>query len=107
MIRHGKWLLPGLLALLAGILTLSLLLSFPREKSEPDYAAEDTAASRYILREVDGCIAVFAAEDEREPEEITAIEVASLPVFDRERLRSGIGVSDASELIRLLEDLGS
>lgn len=107
MIRHRRWLLPAALALFALCLSSVLLLSLPQTEAAEEPSAEIPAENRYILREVDGCVAVFAAADAEEPEQITAIEVASLPTLDRSRLAQGIGVSSDSELVRLLEDLGS
>ena len=73
----------------------------------PAAPAPESELSRYILRESDGCVAVYRAEDALTPEQVTDIEVALLPASDRARLSVGIGVESRAELLCLLEDLGS
>ena len=81
-----------------------------REAETPDYYISSAAQARgaeYILRDCGGYIGVYSADGGTEPENVTDIEVAGLRRSDRELLRSGIPVSDRSELLALLEDFGS
>ncbi len=88
--------------LLTGTLVLSLL---------PDGAARSAAAvepeSAYVLREYDGCVAIFCGGKTAVPATVTDIEVRLLPEWDRQALAAGIAVDDPRELSMLLEDLGS
>lgn len=61
----------------------------------------------YLLRAVDGYVAVFHPADGEEPAEITDIRVADLPAGDRQALLSGVSVTDRTALMRLLEDYGA
>ena len=74
--------------------------------------AADTASvdmpedNGYLLRDWQGYIAVFEGRGDT-PTSLTDIETATLNDFDREKLRSGIPARDRTELLSLLEDLGS
>ena len=65
------------------------------------------ADAAYFLRDDSGYVAVYGGRREREPLKVTAIETDSLRAADRMLLSQGIPVSDAGELLQLLEDLGS
>ena len=65
------------------------------------------ADAAYFLRDDSGYVAVYGGRREREPLKVTAIETDSLRAADRMLLSRGIPVSDAGELLQLLEDLGS
>ena len=107
MKRKTKVCLLGGLVLLSAALTTALWRTLPHERELPAAPAPECELSRYILRESDGCVAVYRAEDALTPEQVTDIEVALLPASDRARLSVGIGVESRAELLCLLEDLGS
>lgn len=65
------------------------------------------AGARYYLRDCDGFVAVFADSRGRSPMSVTSIEVSGLRSTDRAMIERGIPVSDRTELLELLEDLGS
>lgn len=77
----------------------------PRELYEQLVSESETAA--YTLRQRGGCIAVYAGEQRRVPELVTAIEVDTLRAVDRAMLEAGLPASDRREMLTLLEDLGS
>lgn len=61
----------------------------------------------YILREYEGRVAVFSAENDHEPEMILDTLVKYLPDYDRTQIQEGIRVSDYRELVALIEDFAS
>ena len=63
--------------------------------------------AEFFLRSSGGYVAVYTGQKEKEPVTVTAIEVSNLRGADRAMLEKGIPVSDKSELLELLEDLGS
>ncbi len=63
--------------------------------------------AEYVLREFEGCVAVFASVGDTSPVSLTDIEVATLRDADRQILKTGLAVSDREELLTLLEDLGT
>lgn len=65
------------------------------------------AEAQYVLREYDGCVAVFASVGDTSPMTLTDIEVGTLRDADRQILSTGLAVADREELLTLLEDLGS
>ena len=60
-----------------------------------------------LLREYDGCVAVFASVGDTSPITLTDIEVGTLRDADRQILSTGLAVADREELLTLLEDLGT
>ena len=66
----------------------------------------DGAEAEYILRDYDGYVGVFDAEQDRAPLQITAIETGALRQTDRDMLQGGISVGSREQLLLLLEDLG-
>lgn len=66
----------------------------------------DAEDAEFILREYDGCVAVFSA-DGGGPLTTTEIEVRSLREADRQLLGAGLPAADRDEVLTLLEDLGS
>lgn len=62
--------------------------------------------AQYLLREENGRVAVFRSGENR-PEYFTGIETALLRRADRAMLEKGIPAEDRTELLTLLEDLGS
>ena len=63
--------------------------------------------ARYVLGESGGNIAVYSSADPDEPVTVTNIELSQLREADRAEIRAGLIVGTESELLQLLEDLGS
>ena len=77
-------------------------------QAEFDYVPScSLAEAEYVLREYEGCVAVFASVGDVSPLSLTDIEVDTLRSADRQLLRTGLPVSDREELLTLLEDLGT
>jgi hypothetical protein len=70
-------------------------------------AGFDGAGSGYVLRDLDGYIAVYFEGFDKAPAAVTDIELRQLPPADREALAEGMHVNSREELLLLLEDLGS
>ena len=76
--------------------------------AEFDYVPScSLAEAEYVLREYEGCVAVFASVGDSSPVSLTDIEVSTLRDADRQILKTGLAVSDREELLTLLEDLGT
>ncbi|MCI9272361.1 MAG: hypothetical protein HFE39_00175 [Clostridiales bacterium] len=71
--------------------------------TEVSAAANTPSGELYTIKEYQGNIAVYMEGVDR-PFRITDVDVRTLPQLDQERLESGIQVSGADELNRLLED---
>lgn len=69
------------------------------------FAGREDAA--WYLRDSGGYVAVFEGRKAREPVAVTQIETSFLRAADRQLLQEGIPVTDTTELLGLLEDLGS
>ena len=67
---------------------------------------QDISDAEFILREYNGCVAVFAAGGKK-PLTMTEIAVRSLREADRALLNAGLPCTDRDEVLTLLEDLGS
>lgn len=61
----------------------------------------------FVLGELDGNIAVFASGNMQTPITITNIELDQLREADRSLISAGLVAGSESELMQLLEDLGS
>ena len=61
----------------------------------------------YILKEINGQIGVFGADNADSPLFITETRTKSLRLGDRALIRQGISVFGYENLLRLLEDFGS
>lgn len=81
------------------------LTGLPEEIYESYAARADSA--RYFLRDRAGRVAVFEGRRSRDPAELTRIETGNLRLADRAMLEAGLPVVDRTELLMLLEDLGS
>lgn len=97
--------------------------SSPAEENPPasqqPAAAEEFAAAineesvegerpeKYILGVYDGYIAIYVPNKIEKPQTITAIDVRTLPKYDREALGRGVPVYSETELYSYLEDFGS
>lgn len=63
--------------------------------------------AEYFLKSSGGYVTVFSDDSFKKPLEITPIETGVLRKADRAMLEEGIPVRDRTQLLRLLEDLGS
>ena len=70
------------------------------------YSVRDDKAA-YCLKSCDGYVAVYDPAHPRTPLNITVIETACLRSIDRAMLDRGIPVETDTQLLELLEDLGS
>ena len=109
MKSYGKHRITGMIAsvMLLGAVSAGALAAarIPEETEGTEGAG---AAGSYILRELEGYIAVYEeGEKRREPLLVTDIELRNLPEADREELRRGMAAESHAELMQLLEDLGS
>ena len=83
-------------------------LSELRRETEPASASTSALPTNangesFLLREVNGRVAIFTAEGELIS--VTEIAVALLPLKDRQALAEGIHLASANELAALLQDL--
>ena len=62
---------------------------------------------KFVLGEMDGNIAVFTSGDLENPITVTNIELDQLREADRSLISAGLVAGSESELMQLLEDLGS
>lgn len=79
--------------------------ALPEEVAARFVGREESA--EYFLRDQNGRVAVFKGSRTREPLRLTGIETRGLRGTDRLLLQRGIPAADGSELLLLLEDLGS
>ena len=70
------------------------------------YAANEKQAE-YFLKNREGYVAVYTGKRESELSDMTEIEVNGLRTADKAMLEKGIPVVSRTELLTLLEDLGS
>lgn len=88
----------------AAVIFSSMALSSNGNSAQPAEAASDAA---YILREWNGYIGIFYANDLKKPFSVTDIQIATLRENDRQMLSVGIEADTQEQLMRLLEDYGS
>lgn len=69
--------------------------------------AVEVIETRYVLGEWEGKIAIFREGNMKTPLRITAIELSTLREADRVLIRKGLIAASETELLQLLEDLGS
>ena len=82
----------------------------PKQTAAADFAYVPScslAEAEYVLREYDGCVAVFASAVDKDPITLTDIEIETLRDADRQILNAGLAVADREELLTMLEDLGT
>ena len=70
------------------------------------YAANEKQAE-YFLKNREGYVAVYTGKRASELSDVTQIEVDGLRTADKAMLEKGIPVVSRTELLTLLEDLGS
>lgn len=97
--------LSSAIAVSGALIMMSVLISAQKNEtvSISDNACIDMA---FIIREYDGCLAVFRGEAEK-PYYILDTKIEYLNEYDRELVRRGIAVYSETELRRLIEDLTS
>ena len=83
----------------------------PAQTSLPEeiyasFAANEKQAE-YFLKAHDGYVAVYTGKRESELSDMTEIEVNGMRTADKAMLEKGIPVVSRTELLTLLEDLGS
>lgn len=79
----------------------------PEEQTVAAMKYNEPKSEGYVLKEYDGFIAVYSADNAKEPITVTDIEVCTLNNNDRAMLQNGITAENKAELLSLLEDLGS
>jgi len=96
-----------LLAALALTMVAFTFASFTEPQSTLADAIDTSGEDQYILGEWDGKIAIFRDGNMRNPVKITGIELKNLREADRALIREGLIAASETELLELLEDLGS
>lgn len=70
-----------------------------------DASEEDTKDTpQYIIREYQGRVAVFFADNDQEPELVLDTLVQYLPDYDRSQMHEGIPVETYEQLVSRIED---
>lgn len=64
-------------------------------------------SKRFVVRELDGYVAVFFENNDKVPVTVTDISVNTLRDFDKKILQQGVIVPSKERLLMMLEDLGS
>ncbi len=110
---NNKLAAAGILTLLATAITALALSTEPPEIQPPTDDNEIASVSTvslddqiYILRNLDGFVCVYTADDMETPKIRTEIDVSRLRVYDAELLDDGIAVTGNDALLRILEDFG-
>ena len=104
--KYGiRIILCGALCALALTMAVFTLAGFSpsRAHTNPPVVSEGS----FVLGEIDGNIAVFANGDMQNPLTVTNIELNQLREADRSMISAGLVAGSESELMQLLEDLGS
>lgn len=95
-------------ALCAVALTMAVFTLAGFSPSHPTRAnPPEVREGSFVLGELDGNIAVFASGNMDEPITVTNIELRQLREADRSMISAGLVAGSESELMQLLEDLGS
>ncbi len=104
------------MAALASLVAAAMLLTAAAtaltaapDKPEPSAALTMTQSSQsaYLVRSVDGYVAVFDFNKPGEPITETLIRVDGLRAVDRGKLEAGIPADSYEDVLKLLEDFGS
>lgn len=80
------------------------------QKENSDKAAEcmtETDSKSYVLKEYEGHVAVFMANDLKNPVTVTGIQVSTLREMDKKLMETGMTIDSRERLMMTLEDLGS
>lgn len=67
----------------------------------------ETDSQSYILKEYEGHVAVFMANDLENPVTVTDIQVSTLRELDKKLMETGMKIDSRDRLMMTLEDLGS
>jgi hypothetical protein len=101
---------------LIGVLTLGAIFSaafstarYVREQTDGKTAEcmTETDSNSYILKEYEGHVAVFMANDLKNPVTVTDIQVSTLRDLDKKLMETGMRIDSRDRLMMTLEDLGS
>ncbi len=94
--------------ILAVVITVTFFLTYPEQDPPPDVPEQQfrEGSYDYLLKTVDGKLAVFAAREDR-PRKVFEVYVATLPLYDQKQLERGVPVKDYEELLKRLEDYSS
>ncbi|MDO5558279.1 MAG: hypothetical protein Q4F95_01640 [Oscillospiraceae bacterium] len=92
-------------ALSAAVLIITLLICSGNSECI-DITDKASINLAFILREYDGCLAVYRGDAEK-PYYVLDTKTEYLNEYDREQVRRGIAVYSETELRRLIEDLTS
>lgn len=108
--------LRGIFCVILAAIALTMVLFTLAGFDAPDtvYAASGghqtlttVQSDQYVLGEWEGYIAIFAGGETKIPLRVTTIELKNLREADRSLIREGLIVATETELMELLEDLGS
>ena len=91
--------------LITVLISVSFLLFFGFLRNSKNTVAKATEYS-YIIKEYDGKIGVYKAE-EKNPFQVIDVPVYHLPPYDKSELELGILIKDEKELQQKLEDYAS
>jgi len=94
-------------ALCALALTMAVFTLSGFSPSRPSHKLPELSEGSFVLGESDGNIAVFANGNMESPITVTNIELDQLREADRSMISAGLVAGSESELMQLLEDLGS
>jgi hypothetical protein len=67
----------------------------------------ETDSVSYVLKEYEGHVAVFMANDLNNPVTVTDIQVSTLRELDKKLMETGMTIDSRERLMMTLEDLGS
>jgi hypothetical protein len=67
----------------------------------------DDGKAKFYLKPSGEYVAVYSGKRDKSPVSVTEIEIAGLRGTDRDLLKKGIPVESYTDLLKLLEDLGS
>ncbi len=67
----------------------------------------ETDSGSYILKEYEGHVAVYMANDLKNPITVTDIQVSTLRELDKKLMQTGMKIDSRERLMMTLEDLGS
>lgn len=80
------------------------MVSFDADKAVFEKEIEGSAAKRYIVKELDGYLAVYYKENGK-LKELTNVPIMAVDEADRERYKAGVSVDSDEALIRLMENI--
>lgn len=90
-----------------GVFNIIDIFSSASAVEEPAIQCLAQAEKQFVVRELDGYVAVFFEGEDEVPVMVTDISVELLRDYDRELIKNGIVVPSKERLLMMLEDLGS